>query len=130
LKGNPITQVFIADSQSHVRYALRLLFEQHEQFEISGEASNPESLLSQVCINPPGLILLDWNLPGLRHRQLIDALKRSLPETIILVTSANPQNQRHALTGGADGFILKNLPPDQFLLAISKAIHRVQIEQD
>lgn len=123
-------QVFIADSQSHVRYALRLLFEQHEKFGISGEASNPESLLSQVCINPPGLILLDWNLPGLRHRQLINALRRTLPETIILVTSANSLNHHNALTSGADGFILKNLPPDQFLLAISKAIHRVQFKQD
>lgn len=123
-------QVFIAESQSHVRYALRLLFEQHEQYEISGEASNPESLLAQVCSNPPGLILLDWNLPGLRPHPLIGALKRSCPETIVLATSANPQNQQPALTGGADGFLLKNLPPDEFLLAISTAISCARVEHD
>lgn len=120
--------IFIAESQSNVRHALCLLLEQLGEFEISGEAADPESLLAQVCTNPPELILLDWNLSGLRPHYLLRALKRYCPAILVLATSVNPENARNALASGVDGFILKSLPPDEFLQAICEAVQKNQEE--
>jgi len=121
-------QVFIAESQAHVREALRLLLEQQGEFTVCGEAADPENLLAQVCNNPPELLLLDWNLPGLRPHYLLRALKRYCPATPVLATSVTPENARQARANGADGFILKSLPPDEFLQAIHAAIQKLMEE--
>jgi DNA-binding NarL/FixJ family response regulator len=117
-------QILIADSQVHVREALRLLFEQRSEFVVCGEAADPENLLAQVCTTFPELILLDWNLPGLRPHHLLQALKRYCPTIPVLATSVNPENARNALASGVDGFILKGLPPDEFMQAIREAVQK------
>lgn len=117
-------QIFIADSHAHVREALRLLLEQQGGFAVCGEAADPENLLAQVCTHPPEFILLDWHLPGLRPHYLLRALKRCCPATLVLATSVNPENARQALSHGVDGFLLKSLPPDEFLQALRTSIHK------
>ena len=120
--------IFIAESQFHVRHALRLLLEQDKKHEVSGEAADPESLLAQVCTDPPELILLDWSLPGLRPHYLLRTLKHYCPTTPVLATSVNPENACKALASGADGFILKSLPPDEFLQAIYETVQTLKQE--
>jgi SARP family transcriptional regulator, regulator of embCAB operon len=122
--------IFIAESQLHVSRALRLVLEQQGAYEIAGEARHPESLLAQVCTKPPDLILLDWNLPGLRPHYLLNTLKRFCPNTLVLATSVNPENQQPARASGADGFILKTTPPDEFLRAVSDVLEASALKDD
>jgi len=121
-------QIFIAESQVHVREAMRLLLEQQGPFVVCGEAADPENLLAQVCTAPPELILLDWNLPGLRPHYLLRAMKRCCPTTLVLATSVNPEHARQALANGAGGFLLKSLPPDEFLQALCASIQKLKNE--
>ena len=115
-------RIFIADCQPHIRSALRILLEEDGRFEISGEAECPESMLAQVCLQPPDVILLDWNLPGLHLQRLLATLSAHCPSTRILVTSLDPQQERAVLSSGAQGFLLKNLQPDEFMQSLFAAI--------
>jgi DNA-binding NarL/FixJ family response regulator len=117
-------RILIADSHVHVRAALRLLFEQQGEFVVCGAVADSENLLAQVCTTLPDLILLDWNLPGLQPYYLLQALKRYRPAILLLATSVNPENARNALASGVDGFILKSLPPDEFLQATCEAVKK------
>jgi DNA-binding NarL/FixJ family response regulator len=51
-------------------------------------------------------------------------LKRYCPTIPVLATSVNPENARNALASGVDGFILKGLPPDEFMKAIREAVQK------
>lgn len=113
-------QIFLADDDLSVRYALRLLLEQAGYFVV-GEASDAEGLLAQVCVSPPDLVLLDWELPGLRASRLLPTLRNYCHETKVVAISARPEARQIALALGVDAFISKGNPSDE-LLAVLDAI--------
>jgi DNA-binding NarL/FixJ family response regulator len=114
--------IFLAESEKHVREALRLILEHHAGFMVIGEANHAESLLAQVCQHPPDVILLDWNLPGLHHQRLTAVLRKHCPTTRILATSVRPEHAKTAFEFGVDAFLLKQLLPDQFLTKLEEAL--------
>ena len=118
--------IFLADSENHVRAALNLLIQYQPGLVISGESDNTENLLAQVCSNPPDVILLDLNLPGLRPKKLVQTLRVFCPNTQVIAISVKPEHEKSAMGLELDGFILKQLPPEVFIssleLIISKSI--------
>ena len=122
--------IFLADSEKHVRAALSLMLEHQGNFAIVGEANHAESLLAQVCHQPPDVILLDWNLPGLHPQRLLRTLRQYCPATRILVSSVRPEQERSAHELGVDAFLLKQLPPEQFFSALVKAIEDPTLPKD
>ncbi len=115
--------IFLAEGEKHVREALRLILEHQPDFMIVGEANTAESTLAKVCQHPPDVILLDWNLPGLHPQRLLAALRQCCPDTQIVATSVRPEQENAAIKLGASGFLLKQLPPDQFITALIKAVY-------
>ena len=115
-------QMFLADSEEHIRDAYKLLFEQNSQFEVVGEASHVESLLAQVCAQPPDAILLDWNLLGIHPQRLVNTLREHCPATRILASSVRPEHKKATQELGVEAFLLKQLPPDQFFQALLIAL--------
>jgi DNA-binding NarL/FixJ family response regulator len=107
--------IFLAESENHVREALHLMLDQRLEFIVGGEASTAESTLAQVCQHPPDVVLLDWGLPGLHPQRLLNALRQCYPHMLIIATSVRPELERVALDLGVDGFLLKQLPPDQYV---------------
>ncbi len=116
--------IFIAESENHVRDALRLLIEYQPGLQVVGEADHTESLLAQVCAQPPDVILLDWNLPGIHHGRLIRTLREHCPTTQLMATSVKAEQEAVVGLFDIDGFLLKQLPPDQFISALITAIHQ------
>jgi len=116
--------IFLAEGEKHVRDALRLMLEHQSDFAIMGEASTAENTLAKVCQLPPDVILLDWNLPGLHHQRLLSALRQCCPETLILATSVRPEQEEAAINLGANAFLLKQLPPDQFMAMLLAAVNQ------
>lgn len=115
--------IFLAESEKHVRAAMALLLEHQPNFTILGEASTAESAVAKICQNPPDVILLDWHLPGLHPQRLITALRLCSPEALIFATSVKPELAEIALKAGSDGFLSKQLSPDQFLEALNRAVY-------
>jgi chemotaxis family two-component system response regulator Rcp1 len=71
----------------------------------------------------PDLILLDWNLPGIRGEQILEHLKddkglRKIP-VVIFTSSSAPADRLRATELGADRFITKPLDIDEFFNVIA-----------
>jgi chemotaxis family two-component system response regulator Rcp1 len=69
------------------------------------------------------LILLDWNLPGIRGERILQHLKndkrlREIP-VVIFTSSSAPADRRRAAELGADRFITKPLDIDDFFNVIA-----------
>lgn len=122
--------IFLAESQNHVRRALRLMLEQQAGLSVIGEADHSESLLAQVCQCPPDVILLDWKLPGLHPHRLLTALKQYCSGTFVLATGIWQEPEQALLDLGVDGFLSKQLPPDQFLHQLMQLLDQSTIKNE
>jgi DNA-binding NarL/FixJ family response regulator len=126
-------RVLVADDESAVCSALRLLLGQEPGLSIVGEALEARELLAQVEATCPDLLLLDWELPGRRavcaggsRRDLLHALRFLCPQLKVIVLSGRPEAHRAALTAGADAFVSKGDPPERLLAAIDDCLRARQ----
>jgi DNA-binding NarL/FixJ family response regulator len=108
-------RVLLADDQSKVRAALRLLLEEGPRLSVIGEAAEAEDLLGQVEATHLDLVLSDWELPGLRTL---------CPRLKIIALSGRPEARQAALTAGADAFVSKGDPPERLLAAVNDCWHK------
>lgn len=113
-------QILLADDQTQVRSALRLLLEQQAEAHIVGEAAHTQDLLVQKRAMHPDTILIDWELPGLSLGGGMSSVRQAYPSARIVVLSSRPEAQYGALQAGADAFVCKGDPPESLLAALDQ----------
>jgi DNA-binding NarL/FixJ family response regulator len=111
-------RILLADHRSEVRYALRALLGQRPGLNVVGEAVNASTLMTQVGVTCPDLVLLDWRLQGLAAASLLPALRRICPKVAVIALSGRPEERQAALDAGVDAFVSKADPPERLLAAI------------
>lgn len=115
-------RVLIVDDDAIIRAGLKLLLETQPDIEVVGEAGDGLGGVSQARLLRPDVILMD-----IQMRQLdgIEATRRvlregiePLPRVLMLTTFEIDEYVFEALRGGASGFVLKRLPPEELMAAI------------
>jgi DNA-binding NarL/FixJ family response regulator len=115
-----VMRTFLADGQSKVRFALRVLLERQPEVSVVGEAATAKTLLAQVKNACPDLLLLGWELPGLSETDLLSNLRAICPNLVVIALSGRPEARKAALAAGADAFVSKGDPPERLLAAIDR----------
>ena len=115
-------RVLIADDQHLVRAGFRLILERQPGIEVAGEAASGTDALTLTRQLAPDVVLMDIRMPGLDGIQAT-RLIRAEPVTadthvIILTTFDLDEYVYDALRAGANGFLLKDLPPEQLADAV------------
>ena len=113
--------ILLADHQSRVRSALRLLLEQQTESYVIEEAATMRDMLNVIENRCPGVLLLDWKLLDSTPDKHIDTLQACCPGLFIIAMDSNPQTGQVALEAGADRFVSKNDPPESLLAAIESS---------
>jgi DNA-binding NarL/FixJ family response regulator len=113
-------RILLADGQSKVRFALRVLLERQAGVQVVGEATTAQELLSQAKATCPDLVLLGWELPGMAGESLVTALRSQCSKLAVIALSGQPGVQREVLAAGADDFVSKGKPPEHLLAAIAR----------
>jgi len=111
-------RILLADDQPEVRSAMRLLLEQDPHFAVVGEVSGSDGLVAQAKETSSDVVLLDWELPGMRPSELLKSLHSACPSVKVVGTSGRPEARRAALATGVDAFVSKGDPPEQLLLTL------------
>ncbi len=115
--------IMMVDDHPLLRKGLTQLIELEDELTIVGEAgSGAEALvLAQKC--DPDLITLDLNMQGMDGIETLRAL-RSQGETariLMLTVSDNDEDVLEAIRSGADGYLLKDMDPDDLIEKIKEA---------
>lgn len=124
-------RIMIADSHSEVRAAMRLLLEEDSAtWIVAAEASSAIELINKARSANPRVILIDWDLPGMRFSpgnldyqradKILVALKAIAPKAKILVLSTLPETKNAIMQAGADAFLCKSESPQQLLGVIKQ----------
>ena len=123
-------RILLADDESSVRFALRVLLEQQPALEVVGEADDSESLLKRTRSHCPDLVLLDWELPGITAVKALLALRRLCPTLGVIALSSRPEAHRAALDAGVDAFVSKADPPERLLAAVNNILPKLEVSRN
>ncbi len=108
------------------------LIDMDPNLELIGEAANGEDGLVLAREFNPDLILLDINMKGTNGLDTLKTIKRfQLDSRILMLTvSDNEEDVLAALKNGADGYLLKDMEPEDILKSIRKAVEGTVVISD
>ncbi|WP_017581364.1 response regulator [Nocardiopsis valliformis] len=116
--------VLIVDDQILLRQGLRKLLEIEEGIEVVGDAADGvEALEFLTAAPPPDVALVDARMPRMDGIELIGRMRAEHPgvPAVILTTFDDDELVFGGLRAGARGYLLKDVPPDELVLAIRQA---------
>jgi two-component system nitrate/nitrite response regulator NarL len=111
-------KIVVIDDHPLLRKGLQQLINLCPDLEIVGEASNGVDGLEMIRKLKPDLTLLDLNMPAMDGLETLIKIKQvdSEMRVIILTVSDQEQDVVNALCNGADGYLLKDMDPEELLV--------------
>jgi DNA-binding NarL/FixJ family response regulator len=118
-------RVLIADDQALLRAGFRMIIEAQHDMEVVGEAADGVQAVELTRKLLPHVVLMDIRMPGvdgIQATSLVTAPGSSTaPRVVILTTYDLDEYVYDALTSGASGFLLKDVPPEDLVRAVRVA---------
>jgi DNA-binding NarL/FixJ family response regulator len=120
---DPIRTAIIED-QDDIREGLASLIGFTPGFKCTGSYRSMEEALDRIKMNIPDVVLSDIGLPGMDGIQGIKMLKDRYPNMLILMITVYDDDERifDALCAGANGYLLKRIPPMRLLESLREAV--------
>jgi DNA-binding NarL/FixJ family response regulator len=115
--------VVLADDHTMVRAGLRMVLEAAPDICVVAEAGNVDGALEHVEAHRPRVVVLDLRMPGRETIGAIPQFRAASPGTavIVLTMEDDAAKARHAISGGASGYVLKDAADDELVAAIRAA---------
>lgn len=116
--------VLVVDDHPLFRKGVVQLLAMEPTIEVVGEAGNRAQALALVQQHEPDLILLDLNLKAESGLGILAALKAEDPSrrVVMLTVSDAAEDLIGAIRAGADGYLLKDMEPEQLLDRVRAAL--------
>lgn len=101
--------VIIVDDHAVVRFAIKHILEREMMYNVVGECASGAEAWVMVQDKEPDLLIVDLEIPGIAGLDLISRVRAKLPETKILVISAQSERiyAERVKREGAHGFVSK-----------------------
>jgi two-component system, NarL family, nitrate/nitrite response regulator NarL len=116
--------ILAIDDHPLFRKGVADLIEMDDSLKMIGEAANGREGLERAIELQPDLILLDINMRDMSGIEVLKAIKQEDIDSLILMltVSDNEEDVLAALRIGADGYLLKDMEPEDILKSIRKAM--------
>lgn len=115
--------VVIVDDHPLFRRGLIQLLNTIAGFSLVGEAANGRDGIELVTRTRPDLLLLDLNMKDMSGLDVLKAVKAADLETRVVMVTVSDQAEDlvAALRGGADGYLLKDMEPEEMVASLEAA---------
>jgi len=115
--------ILLIDDHPMLRNGVKQLIAIDASLQVIGEASNGEQGVDLAKQLDPDLILLDLNMPGMNGLDTLDKMREiSLSGRVVVFSVSNHEDDAvTALKRGADGYLLKDMEPEDLLTALHNA---------
>lgn len=120
----PPYSVLVIDDHPLFRKGAVQLFALDNNFELVGDAASGEEGIESIIQLNPDLVLLDLNMKGMNGIDVLNQLSTLEHNSIIimLTVSNSEEDIVAALRAGADGYLLKDMEPEEILIKLRRAI--------
>jgi DNA-binding NarL/FixJ family response regulator len=117
-----MVKVLIVDDQVLIRAGMAAILRAAPGYEVVGEACDGTEAVTMAALTEPDVVLMDIRMPDMdgiaATRAILNSGREHLPRILILTTFDMDQYVYEALRAGADGFVLKDTPPERLLAAL------------
>ncbi len=113
-------RILVADDQQIVRMGLRAMLAQFANLDVVGDVGSADEVVLEADRLKPDVVLLDVRMPGASAFDACRKLK-AMEEgvrVIFLTSFAEDDGIFEAISAGADGFLLKDVLPEELVNAI------------
>jgi len=113
-------RIILADDHEIVRAGLSAMIERQEGWEVCGAASTGREAVALAEKLKPDIVIMDIGMPELNGLEAARQIKRMLPDTEVLIFTANEEEDivRQVFQAGARGYLLKSEANKQLVPAI------------
>jgi DNA-binding NarL/FixJ family response regulator len=113
-------KVSIVEDDAKLRETMARYFAGQSGFKCLCTYPDAESALAGIPENPPDVVLMDINLPGIDGIECVARLRATLPDLKIIMLTVFEDSQRvfKSLSAGAFGYLVKSNRPAKILQAI------------
>lgn len=113
-------KVAIVEDDEGIRSSLTALIRRAPALRFSGDYPDAESALQGIPRQPPEVVLMDINLPGMNGVECVRQLKTALPSVqfLMLTVYEDSESLFNSLKAGASGYLLKRTASARLLEAI------------
>lgn len=122
------TRILIVDDHPMVAEGIQSILESYDDIEVVGCLSNGIEAVEKATEIEPDVILMDLNMPGMGGLSATEIILERAPETRILILSMHdsPEYISTALSHGAMGYVLKDVPTDEIKQAVDTVMQGKQ----
>jgi DNA-binding NarL/FixJ family response regulator len=119
----PTVDVLVVDDDPVVRFGLTMMLRGAPDIRVVAEAGDGAEAIELAERHAPDVVLMDIRMPGTDGLTATETLRRRprSPQVVVLTTFDADAHVLRALRAGAAGFLLKDTPPDELVLAIRHA---------
>jgi DNA-binding NarL/FixJ family response regulator len=113
-------RLLICDDQTIVVEGLRVVLSSTPDIDVVGQAYDGQDAIEQVKHLHPDVVLMDLRMPVMNGVVATRQIRRDHPQTrvLVLTTYASDEWIDGAVRAGADGYIMKDAPPNLLTTAI------------
>jgi DNA-binding NarL/FixJ family response regulator len=115
-------RIAIFDDNKNIRDSIQLLLQTEPEFEVVGAFSHVLDCVEDVKNSKPDIVLMDIEMPGMTGIQAVHAIKKELPQVLILMQTVFEDDDRvfDSICAGASGYLLKNFLNTKLVEAIKE----------
>ncbi|MEO0666907.1 MAG: response regulator transcription factor [Pseudomonadota bacterium] len=113
-------RIMIVDDHPMVAQGIQSVLEEHDDIDVVGTLGNGRAALDALDHLDPDVILMDLNMPEMGGLTATELALEKRPGTRVLILSMHdsPEYITSALSHGAMGYVLKDVPTDEIKTAI------------
>ncbi len=115
-----VVTVVVADDHRLTREGTAALLRADHRLRVVGLAADGDEAIAVALQTRPSVVLLDLNIPDRSGIEVAAILRQRLPESrvLILTVSQRDDDLYAAMRVGADGYLLKDVPPHHLINAV------------
>jgi DNA-binding NarL/FixJ family response regulator len=121
-RAGVVIRVVLVDDQAMVRQGLRMILEAEPSLAVVGEAGDGREALDLLPRARPDVVLMDVRMPRMDGIEACARIREHVtddtPHVLMLTTFDLEDYVYAALRAGASGFLLKDAPAEQLVMAI------------
>lgn len=117
-------RIVLADDHAIVLEGLRALLDSERDMDVVASTTDGSDVMALVKRQKPDVVVLDYELGGLRATDIIGSLRAmpNAPRVLVLTAYHDGETIRSVLESGAEGLALKTASPQQTLSAIRQVV--------
>lgn len=121
--GGKGVRAAVVEDDDLVREGLRVLIDTSPGFRCAGAWPSVEDALVAIAADPPDVLLMDIQLPGMSGVEGVRLVRERHPSVEVLMLTVLAERARifESICAGACGYLLKDTPPARLLESLREA---------